>query len=76
MTASPTDDHASGERWIQEPTEELSQTRGELYQARGELAEARGQQAATGGILRAIFKLALRSSRSFPRDRNYCGASL
>jgi len=54
MTASPTDDHSSAERRIQELTEELAQTRGELFQARGELAEAREQQAATGGILRAI----------------------
>src|SRR5215831_15845896 len=47
MTASPTDDHSSAERRIQELTEELSL-------ARGELAEAREQQTATGGILRAI----------------------
>src|SRR5215475_9905856 len=47
MTASPTDDHGSPERRIQELTKELSQ-------AKGELAEAREQQAATGGILRVI----------------------
>jgi len=47
MTASPTDDHGSAERRIQELTKELSQ-------AKGELAEAREQQAATGGILRVI----------------------
>src|SRR5262245_66244131 len=47
MTASPTDDHASAERRIQELTKELSQ-------AKGELAEAREQQAATAGILSAI----------------------
>src|SRR5262249_54245207 len=47
MTASPTDDHASAERRIQELTKEL-------VQARGELGEAREQQAATDGILRAI----------------------
>src|SRR5262245_46837658 len=47
MTASPTDDHASAERRIQELIRELSQ-------ARGELAEAREQQAATAGILAAI----------------------
>src|SRR5262249_48366449 len=47
MTASPTDDHASAERRIQELTKELSQ-------ARGELAEAREQQAATAEILRVI----------------------
>src|SRR5262245_61703799 len=47
MTASPTDDHASAERRIQELTEELSQ-------ARGELAEAREQQSATAEILRVI----------------------
>jgi len=42
MTASPTDDLASGERRIQELTKELSR-------ARGELAESREQQAATAG---------------------------
>src|SRR5215470_5306102 len=47
MTASPTDDHASAERRIQELTKELSQ-------ARGELAESREQQAATADILRVI----------------------
>src|SRR5215510_6141755 len=40
MTASPTDDHASAERRIQELTKEL--------------VESREQQAATAGILRAI----------------------
>jgi predicted nucleic acid-binding Zn-ribbon protein len=54
MTASPTDDHASAERRIQELTKELSHARGELSQARGELVEAREQHAATGGILRVI----------------------
>src|SRR5262245_43627966 len=54
MTASPTDDHASAERRIQELTKALSQSRSDLSQARGELAEAREQRAATGGILRAI----------------------
>src|SRR5215831_1092087 len=47
MTVSPTDDHASAERRIQELTRELSR-------ATTELAEARDQQTATGGILRAI----------------------
>src|SRR5262249_13283505 len=47
MKASPTDDHASAERRIQELTRELSR-------ATGELAEAREQQAATAEILRAI----------------------
>src|SRR5215831_13948398 len=49
MTVSPTDDHASAERRIQELTRELSR-------ATTELAEARDQQTATGGILRAISK--------------------
>src|SRR5262252_4329687 len=56
MTASPTDDHASAERRIQELTRELSQ-------ARGELAESREQQAATAEILRAIS-----SSPTDPQD--------
>src|SRR5262249_13290182 len=47
MTASPTDDHGSAERRIQELTKEVSQ-------ARGELAEAREQQAATADVLRVI----------------------
>jgi signal transduction histidine kinase len=47
MTASPTDDHASAERRIQELTKELSQ-------AKGELAESREQQAATAEILKVI----------------------
>src|SRR5215475_14297761 len=54
MTASPTDDHASAERRIQELTNELSRARGELSQARGELAESQEQQAATADILRVI----------------------
>src|SRR5262245_39304681 len=54
MAASPTDDHASAERRIQELAKELSHARGELSQARGELAEAREQQAATTEILRVI----------------------
>src|SRR5262245_45789170 len=54
MTASPTDDHASVERRIQELTEALSQSRGDLSQARGELAEAREQQAATSEVLGII----------------------
>jgi len=47
MTASPTNDHASAERRIQELTKEL-------HQARGELAEARELQAAAGEILSVI----------------------
>ena len=47
MTASPTDDHASAERRIQELTKELSQ-------ARGELAASQEQQLATAQILAAI----------------------
>ena len=49
MTASPTDDHASAERRVQELTKELAQSRGEL-------AEAREQQTATAQILAAISK--------------------
>src|SRR5262245_34337176 len=56
MTASPTDDHASAERRIQELTKELSRAKGELSQARSELAEAREQQAATTGANTRLFE--------------------
>src|SRR5262245_8993547 len=56
MTASPTDDHASAERRIQELTKELSRAKGELSRARGELAEAREQQAATESANTRLFE--------------------
>jgi signal transduction histidine kinase len=49
MTASPTDDHASAERRIQELTKEL-------FRARGELAEARERQTATAGANKRLFE--------------------
>src|SRR5215831_15127549 len=71
MTASPTEDHASAERRIQELTKELSQ-------AQGELAEAREQQATTAAILRLISSSPMDLKRIFAQmaasAAHHCGA--